>query len=77
MMLSTFPTMIKNNSDVICKFFDSCFYESIVQEECLIVYWPQNTEEFTFASTTSFITQKSLTDILQKNDVISDKDIEA
>lgn len=65
MMITTLPQMVKSNTEVIYKFFENCHYKNTDNEECLVVFWPNELKEFHFVSPTSFITQKSLTEALE------------
>jgi len=52
--------MIKQETDVIAKYFDSCVFKPTTMMEALTVPWPENVEELIFASHSSIITKKLL-----------------
>ena len=72
MMLSSFPGMIKQGSDMIWKFFNTCSYKPVLCTTPVVVYWPQDCDEFVFASPTSLITAESLKNALIEHHKIKD-----
>ena len=55
MMLNSFPQMIAQSTDMITKFLSSCVYKSPLMIEAKLIPWPDELDEFVFASHTSLI----------------------
>ena len=55
MMLSIFPNMIRQGSDMIVKFFSSGIYKPPMMQDAIIIPWPSNLDEFVFPCHTCLI----------------------
>jgi hypothetical protein len=67
MLLSVFPHMIDESSDMIVKFFSSAVYQPTLMQEPIVLPWPEDFDEFKFASNTSLITPEVLMEELSKH----------
>ena len=66
MMLNSFPQMIANSTDMIVKFLSTCSYKSPLMLEAKLIPWPDELEEYVFASHTSMISPQIMIDELSK-----------
>ena len=55
---------------MIWKFFNSMIYKPVLFSTPIVVYWPQDCDEFVFESPTSLITAESLNHALIEHGMI-------
>jgi hypothetical protein len=65
MMLKAIPTMIGSSNRIINNFFNSATYKPPLMKFTLNIPWPENQNEYVFASPTSLITEDSLNEQLK------------
>lgn len=61
MILRSLPRMLAHESDGVLGFFEQAVYVSPAMREPLLVQWPEDIEDYVFASNTSIITAATLT----------------
>jgi len=56
--------MITQSTDMIVKFLSTCSYRSPLMEEAKLIPWPDELDEYVFASHTSLISPQIMIDEL-------------
>ena len=67
LMLKSFPSMIKNDSDFVLNYFNKSMFKPVLLQEPIDVLWPQDQEDFIFTSRTSLITRSTIESALQED----------
>ena len=70
MFLDQLPYMLQTESGLIFDFFNNKEYVSLSSDEAMRVYWPNDLEEYTFASHTSLINPLVILQVFLDNNII-------